>query len=114
MRVKLFREPDGSQPVVGQLRELKKDRPDEFNKIFSVKEILEHLTYEQAREGEYIKNVRQKIDAIKPWKKQSRILGWRDGPDFIAAHHVIKQEDSYREEDIEIAQARREQYYDGK
>lgn len=114
MKFRFYEEPDGRQPVVEQLRDLKKERPDEFDAVFAAVETAKHLTYEDARDGEYIKNVRGKVDALKVWGKQSRVLGFRDGPDFIAAHHVIKKQDQLRAEDIEIAAQRRESYYERK
>lgn len=112
MEFRVYEEADGTQPVAEQLARLKDERPDEFDAIFATKETAENLTYEKAREAEYIKNVRGKIDALKIWGKQSRILGFRDGPDFIAAHHVIKKQDAFRDEDIRTAAERRERYYD--
>lgn len=114
MKFRFYEEPDGTQPVVEQLRDLKTARPDEFDAIFSVVESAKGLSYEAARENEYIKNIRGKVDVLKVWGKQSRILGFRDGPDFIAAHHVIKKQDELRNEDIEIASQRRQSHNERK
>lgn len=110
MRVLLYVDRDGSNPVKKRLDELGRERPEEQKAILQKLRIIRDLTFEESVGAGHIKPVRGKIWSLKMRQHQARILGFREGDHFVAARLTIKKQDELDDRDISVAKSRREDW----
>lgn len=112
MKLAYYETASGDKPVKEALDELADDRPEERRGVLRKRGIIRGMDFDEARQAGHIKHIRGKISELKVHGRQSRVLGFMWRGYWMAAVHTIKKTDELDERYIELAEERREDWYE--